>query len=146
MDYPTHPHSRIIDEYLAGRLTAEDAAEQIIRTGVPPISMDIGPSLRPLIIALHKLQNGTNPPAVPPYVPDPNRHSGGGLRLIQGYAEQTWWYIVSRPQNLPLRLCAHLDATTKSAADRLAQWFAAQDALQVTVRSPTEAESADWEV
>jgi hypothetical protein len=147
MDESANAHLRIIDDYLAGRITVQDAAQKIMRLEAPLPNMDIPPRLRPLVAELHRLQTGTAPPAIPPYVPDPERHFGGGLRLVRNYAERTWPFF-SAPQQAKkqLRLDCHVDAATGSAADRLASWFGAHNGFQVVVKSPAEAESDDWEV
>jgi hypothetical protein len=147
MQRPTHPHVTIIDQYLAGHLSVEAAAHQIIATEAAPLNMDMGPSLRPLLAELHRLRTGRNPPSTPPYAPDPNRHAGGGLRLLMNYSAETWALISMPPlSTLELRLDCNLRAETKAAAERLAQWFSAQGTYNVDLENPAEAESDDWRV
>ncbi len=143
----THPHLRIIDDYLGGRLSAEAAAREILATEGPPLNMSFGPNLRPLLAQIHKLRTGREPPSVPPYTPDPKRHAGGGLDLLTDYASRTWAHISKPPlDSRALRLRCKIDAETEVAAERIARWFNERGEFQVDVRSPTDAESDDWEV
>src|ERR1043166_1971986 len=113
MKKPIHPHVPIFHEYLAGRLSAEAAARQIIAIEGPPLNMGLGPEARPLLAELHRLRTGQEPPSEPPFVPDPDRHARGGLDLLTSYASSTWTHISKPPlENLELCLRCRIDAET----------------------------------
>ena len=147
MKKPIHPHVPIIHEYLAGRLSAEAAAREMIAIEGPPLNMSFGPELRPLLAELHKLRTGQEPPSEPPYVPDPHRHAGGGLDLLTNHASSTWTHISKPPlENRELRLHCRIDAETEAAARRIAAWFSERRSFQIDVTSPADAGSDDWEI
>ncbi len=146
MDPALPPFFTIVQEFMAGRLSVQDAAPRLVAAldkAGGPVNLPISPKMRELMAEVHRIQTGQAPPSRPPFAPDPKRHDGGNLGLLAGTTDSFWRSL--RKLDGPATLTCSYHAATESVARGIAEWLRTCGHA-VTIESPLEADDDDWVV
>lgn len=156
MSRPDRPSSRtppevqrfleIVSDYQRGKLTLEDAAPQLrdaSRALPGPVNLSMSPSVWRLFAEAARLDGRT----FPEYVPDPDRHAGGGPEMRHRLAERAWQALENHPRkDQALSIRYHFAALTEHTARAIATWLGEQGQERIEVESPTQADADDWSI
>jgi hypothetical protein len=140
---PTDPDllQYIIHEYLQGRITATEAAQDLFDKFAENFAIQVTPSIRPILSELHRLRTGQ---PMPPFELDPKRHVDGNLNILNRAEESLWTTVVENELNAePVILGCFFYAATEVAARRVGEWLQAEGHA-VRIKTPVEADADDW--
>jgi len=140
---PTDPEllANILHAYRQGRITAAEAARELVDRLPKGFAIQVTPSIRPIFSELHRLQTGQ---PEPPFELDPRRHDNGNLNILDGAEEGLWKTVVEQKLEAePVVLGCFFYTATEDAAHRIGRWLQTEG-YAVRIKTPVEADADDW--
>src|SRR6266516_3600156 len=137
---------RIIHEYREAPLALEAAAPQLLtamQANPRGLNLETSPSVRRLLAEVQRLAGA---PSIPTEA-DPDRHAEGGREMLSDLDAWVKRGLATHSHAAqPLSIRCTFGAASQSAAERLKAWLEEHGGHRVSVESPQEADSDDWEL